>query len=49
MKQVARVAKTRCYVLAELLYIQSSALRIRPLVIFCQRFGKSIYLSESSE
>ena len=43
MKQVARIAKTRCYVLAELLYIQSSASRQRPLVIFCQGFCKSFF------
>ena len=48
MKQIARIAKTRCYVLAELLYIRSSALRQRPVVIFCQRFCMSSYLSESS-
>ena len=38
MKQVARIAKTRCYVLAELLYIRSSALRERPLAIFVSDF-----------
>ena len=39
MKQIARIAKTRCYVLAELLYIRSSALRQRPFVIFVNDFA----------
>jgi len=49
MKQIAHIAKTRGYVLAELLYIQSSASRQRPFVIFCQRFCMSFYLSENNE
>ena len=49
MKQTAHIAKTRGYVLAELLYIQSSASRQRPFVIFCQRFYMLFYLSENNE
>ena len=39
MKQTAHIAKTRGYVLAELLYIQSSASRQRPFVIFVNDFA----------
>ena len=39
MKQIAHIAKTRGYVLAELLYIQSSASRQRPIVIFVNYFA----------
>ena len=39
MKQTAHIAKTRGYVLAELLYIQSSVSRQRPFVIFVNDFA----------
>ena len=39
MKQTAHIAKTRGYVLAELLYIQPSASRQRPFVIFVNDFA----------